>query len=176
MTKPKEKSIIRSLNNYYNTKKDKYRILLDKYEKPIYKVEYNNNDEPELIAKDSSTDTTIFIAKCQTIGLYNESNSMWYWSWSIPFINKKMYTDLIKIKDFINTMKKKSKDYIPHEMEEIHFYLSNNSVYCNKEDIEPIKIALYLLKGECVIPINKINDNIKITEYVMVTDIKNLKK
>ena len=174
MTKPK--SIIRSLNDYYNKKNDKYRKIFDKYEKITYKVEFDNNGNPELIARDLNTDSIILLAECQTIGVYNEDISMWYWSWSVPFINKKLYKNLTDLKQFPEKMKKNSKDYVPHEMEEVYFYLTNNGLYCQKSDIIPPKIALYLTKGEWVVPISKTNDNIKITEYVLITDIKNFRK
>jgi len=170
MTKPE--SLLRIINEYYNKKSDKYNKIFKNSKDFSYKIDYDNNDEPELRVNNKGKN--ILIAKCQTIGLYNEDVSMWYWSWNIPFINRKQYKDLIKIKGFSEDMKKNSVKYLPYEIEDICFYLENDSLFCYKDDLKPINIALYLSKGEWVVPIEKVNNNMKVVEYVLITEIKSL--
>ena len=174
MTNPD--SVLKKINNYYNKKSEKYTKILNKIKKISYKMDYDNNEQPIIKIRDADdSNNTILVGNCQTIWLYNEKTSMWYWSWNIPFINRKQYKDLIKIKEFTEDLKDNSDKYIPYELEELYFYLDTGSFYCN-ELIKPSKIALYLSKGEWVVPIEKTDNNIKTIQYVLITDIKSLRK
>ena len=114
----------------------------------------------------------LFEATYEYIGIYNHNSSTWFWSWNVPFINKKMYKEIKLIKKFTKSLEKDYKKYNPYELEELYFYLNNNNYFCSttRQDL-PAKIALYLTKASGFIKIYKKDK--KITEFILIKNINN---
>jgi hypothetical protein len=112
-----------------------------------------------------------------TLGLYNIQLSVWYWSWNLVFLNKKL-TELPikKIKNFINEINDNYKKFDSEEAELMHYLLSNDNFFISFNHIEKlIKLSLYLTKSIWYFPIKQ-NENGNVgsnntIQYIMITKV-----
>lgn len=116
-------------------------------------------------------DKDVFTFKYKIIGLFNTSNSVWYWSWALPFVNKTLV-----IKEPQETFNKfidvNYKTLNPHEADEYYFYTKNNNFFIQEEDIHKlINMIVSMTNSESYI---KIKTDEKI-EYFLITDIIKVK-
>lgn len=115
-------------------------------------------------------------AEYNIVGMYNIPLSIWYWSWNIAFLNKDLFTELNKIKEFNESLNKNYKEFDSKEAEELHYLLANDNYYISSGNIERlIKIILYITKGVWIFPINHSDKNsaeyLDRVEYILITKI-----
>lgn len=116
-------------------------------------------------------------AEYNVIGLYNIPFSMWYWSWNIAFLNKDLYEELNKIKQFNDKLNKDYDQFDPKEADELHYLLSNDNYYISSGSIEKLmKVVLYITNGLWIFPINHTNaqnvsEQLDRIEYILITKI-----
>lgn len=107
-------------------------------------------------------------AEYNIVGLYNIGLSVWYWGYSIDFINKKFTEKLDIIRKFPIILEKDSKEFSSQELEELHFMTSNTNFYCSGQNIDRIiKFVLFMTNSVWFVPI-KNSDKI---EYIILTKI-----
>lgn len=132
-----------------------------------YKVEYKNN-KPFFKVYDGKK--ILFDGFGQHIGIFNSETSIFHWSWNVPFINKKMYNELLKIKDVCLELESNYENYNNYELEELYFYCSSDNFYCNENSIViPLKISKYYLKADGFIIVKNKN----IIEFILIKNINN---
>ena len=84
-----------------------------------------------------------------------------------PFIDRSMYKDIEKIKDFSGIVEKNNKKMDSSTMEIIHFYCSNNNFFCSDNSvIRALKIALYVTKASWFISESIEENGYKMTKYL----------
>lgn len=132
-------------------------------------ITYNFEDD-EVILK--LHDDVIAKFKFQYIGLYNEETTTWYWSWNVPFVNKKLTKIKDSIRDFKKFLEKNFTKFNQKEIEEYMFYVSNNNFYLLNTDVKKL-LSLVVTINDCkgTIKINNSNG----TEYLLLTDIVQIK-
>ena len=167
----KQKKI--EIENYYNTKLAKIGKILDLDNQSKYKflITEDNNGIPLLEICNKSDDKIMLSGKFQTIGVYNMSSMLWYWSWNIPFINKQEYNKLTKIRDYPKFLEDNFPEFNSKEVEELYFYTDRDSFYCTQEIISLIlKLSLYITEGIWFFPIEKKIEGNIIVQYIMLTN------
>lgn len=116
-------------------------------------------------------------AEYNIVGLYNIPLSMWYWSWNIAFLNKKLYKELDKIRNFAKTLNNNFDQYDSKEAEELHYLLANDNYYISSGNIDRlIKVILYITKGLWIFPLNHDDkstspEHLDRIEYILITKI-----
>ena len=155
------KNFFDTINSYYNSvntdiqkkitslnnKKNYEYVFSKKSDIPIVEVYLDNK----------------FILKGEycILGLYNIQLSVWYWSWNIAFINKKLIElPTKKIKNFIGEINDNYKKFNNEEAELMYYLLSNDNFYISSKHIEKIvKLSLYLTKCIWYFPIKQTNND-----------------
>ena len=163
--------IMAQIKNTFSNKNKVSSLLKNKDESSLKFVFGYNNNKPTVNVYDRDKNKILFEAEYEHIGIYNETVSIWYWSWNIPFINKKLYASKNRIKSYPDELIKKFKKYDPFRLEELYFYLTNDNFYCQKKDCDlPAKIALHILDAEGFIKKQKSED---LVEYILIKNINN---
>lgn len=150
-------------------KNDTLEKILNKVEHKHFQYDYVSN-KPTINVFDRTTEKSVMIGEYQYIGIYNKQTSIFHWVWNLPFIEKKVYTDINKIKDVLKDLDKNYDNYDSYELEQLQFYLNNDNFYCSDDKKNIIsKIVLYFIKGEGIISINNKSKNI--VEYILIKNI-----
>jgi len=142
-----------------------------------YNYSFEKSNDMHIINISDENDN--FIMKCEyaVAGSYNLSSSVWYWSWSIDYIDKELTIDLEPVREFKNKLVDNSTKYDQKQSDQLYFYLSNNNFYLSYENINILlKMVLYLTKGLWIFPVKIANDqknnlNIKRIEFVLIKKI-----
>jgi hypothetical protein len=162
---------------YKNAKND-----IEKKLNIINEYSYNFTKENDRhVVEISHNDKIKLKAEYNTIGIYNIPLSFWYWSWSLPFVNKELLDKAEKIKSFSQKLEKE-KDFdkfTPEELEELHFITSNNNFYTTSENINRIiRFAMYVTNSIWYFPVKhseqrseKNNNQMEIIEYILITKV-----
>lgn len=156
------KKFNKKVDSYYDQQKTKYSNIIDlskPYNSNMY-VDDNGNHIIELIY-----DGKIKIkAEYELIGMYNISNSMWYWGWAIDLIDKSLIKSVTEMKEFPEFIKENFKLFGNKEAEDLYFKTDTASFYTDHENIEKIlKLTLYQLKSDWYLTICHGRDNNKKT-------------
>lgn len=167
------KKFFDNINSYYNSTNDDMQ-------KKVHNLNNKNNYEYVFSKNDDMQTVEIYLdnkfvlkAEYVILGLYNIQLSMWYWSWNIAFINKKL-TELPinKIKSFINVLNDNYDKFNKVDAEMLHYLISNDNFYISNNNIDKIiKLGLYLTKSVWYFPIKQNDDNINQLEYILITKI-----
>ena len=170
----------KKVDNYFKNIKDDIQKKLD----ITKEYQYNFVEENGLNIIEISIDNKIKLrAEYNIIGLYNIPLSIWYWGYSLEFVNRKLLDKLQIIKEFSKKLeindKNNNGEFKPVELEELYFITSNNNFYCSSQNIDKIiKIVLYLTKGIWFIPvkhsdkmIGNINNQMDRIEYILINKI-----
>ena len=162
----KTKILSNILKKFNNDVLDK---ILSNVENKYFSYDYVNN-VPTLNILNKTTKKSVMIAEYQYIGIYNKQTSIFHWAWNLPFLEKKVYQEIIKIKDNLKELENNYSDYDPYELEQLHFYLDNDHFYCSSDKKNTIaKIVMYFFKGKGIISINNKSKNI--VEYILIKNI-----
>lgn len=167
----------KKIDNYYKKVKDDIQKKLDISKEYQYNfVEENGKHIVEI----NSNNKLKLKAEYNTVGLYNIPLSMWYWAWSLPFVNKKLLDKINIIKAFPQKLEKQ-KDFnkiSQVELEELHFLTSNNNFYCSGQNIDRIiRLVLYLTEALWYFPVKHVdtevnnNNQMERIEYIIITKI-----
>jgi len=166
------------INNYFNNQKDQIskKINID----DDFEFAFTENDNINIIEIYLNNKLKLR-AEYNIIGMYNIPLSVWYWSWNIAFLNKKLIQNTIKIKDYINVLNNEYDTFDKLEAEELYYILKNDNFYVSGNNLDKIiKLALYLTKGIWYFPIkhsmqtnhNRIDfDQMDKIEYILITKI-----
>jgi hypothetical protein len=161
----------KNIKSKFNPDKNyKYKFSKDKHNNHIIEV---------------FDDTTLKLkAKYEVIGMYNLSNSIWYWAWNISFINKGLTNESKKVRDFAKDIKENYKKYPSDEADQLHYVSTNGNFYISYDNvIRLIKLALYLSKGKWYLFLahdkknttvqsqNAKNSNLQKMEYILIKEI-----
>lgn len=142
--------------NYNNLKKD----MLTKLDVNKEYTFIFSNDNDNYIVEIYLDDKLIIKAEYDIVGLYNIPLSIWYWSWDIAFLNKKLIGNMIKVKEFSKNLKDNYNNFDRQEAEELHYILSNGNFYISSDKIDRIiKLVLFITKGMWIFPIKYSNNN-----------------
>ena len=149
--------------NYYNKQKkninipDEVEIKFSK-DKDKDKVEIYDNKKKLLIKTNYSI-----------IGLFNNTNSIWYWGWILDFADRNLVDQTKQIKEWGEKMFIKYKPKTKHE-QTIYFYTKNGSFMTSSVNIPFFaKLAMYVLKGKFYFPITHDDKNTdSIQEYIII--------
>jgi len=139
---------------------------------------YNFVDENDMNIVEIYMDKKLKLrAEYNIVGLYNIPLSIWYWSWNIAFLNKKLFKELDKIKTFTKSLNDNFDKFDSKEAEELHYLLNNDNYYISSGNIERIiKIILYITKGLWIFPLNHsdkktASEHLDRIEYILITKI-----
>jgi hypothetical protein len=107
-------------------------------------------------------DNKIGQADCNTIGIFNNENSIWYWSWCLPFNNKNENYLSKKILDYAFNIDINNNN---NEITETAIFKSeflNSKIYMVNPSIELEKflaISMYITQAEYyyIVPIDNLN-------------------
>jgi hypothetical protein len=167
--------IYKKIDSYYKNAKEDIQKKLDITKEYQYTfVEENGKHIVEI----NSNNKLKLKAEYNIVGLYNIPVSVWYWSWSLPFVNKKLLEKVNIVKDFPQKLEKQ-KDFnkiSELELEELYFLTSNNNFYCSGKNIDRIiSLVLYLTEALWYFPV-KIADEtstykMERIEYIIITKI-----
>jgi hypothetical protein len=157
-----------SYKNFFDTINSYYNSVNTDIQKKITNLNNKKNYE-YIFSKKSDTHTVevyldnklILKGEYCILGLYNIQLSVWYWSWNIAFINKKLIElPINKIKNFIGEINDNYKKFNNEEAELMHYLLSNDNFYISSKHIEKlVKLSLYLTKSIWYFPIKQTNNN-----------------
>lgn len=172
MALPKIKNFQKQVMDYYN-KLEMGNVVDLKQNYNFNFVEENNKNIVEIyIGKKLKLKAEYNIA-----GLYNIPLSVWYWSWDIAFINKNLFKELNKVKEFTEKLNIDFDQYDPKEAEEMHYLLTNGNYYISSSNIDKlIKLILYITKGLWIFQLNHSNkkmgaEQLDRIEYILITKI-----
>ena len=163
----KDRDITDSIDSYYNTMQQKYSHLNNEKFKKIYKKEDGSRNSVTIM----NSKKTVFRGRYQVAGVVNKNTSIWHWGWNLPFIDRSLYKDASKIKDFANVIEKENEKIDPSAMEIIYFYCSNDSFFCSSNSIiRALKIVMYVTKASWFSPESIDENGYKMTKYNLIYD------
>ena len=174
-----------SYKNFFNTTNSYYNSINNDMQNKVTNL--NNKKNYEYIFSKNNNVHTVevyldnkFILKGEycILGLYNIQLSVWYWSWNMIFVNKKLIElPINKIKNFIEEINDNYKKFDNKEVELLHYLLTNNNFYISLSNIEKIiKLSLYLTKSIWYFPIKQTNndqddESTNTIQYILITKI-----
>lgn len=164
---------------FYNICNNNYNVLLDNITKKIdITKDYDYVFVDDNIVEMYLDDKLKFKAEYGILGMYNIPVSVWYWSWNIAFINKKLTKNTDEIKEFAVTLNKDYAKFDKTEVEKLHYLVSNDNFYISGKNVDKlIKLSLYLTKAIWCFPIKHHNvkekdvERIDKIEYILITKI-----
>lgn len=149
-----------------------------------YKFKFHKDRSGNHIVELFDGDKSVLKGEFQLIGMYNLINSIWYWGWSIDFVDKQLTQTVKKVKQFPHEIKENFDKFDPVEADELHFLTSNGSFYTNSKRVDFLgKLAQYLMDGEMVISLCNERDgttcsidkgkkeSLSRIEYILITKI-----
>jgi hypothetical protein len=117
-----------------------------------YKFKFHKDKSENHIVELYDGEKLVLKGEFQLIGMYNLINSIWYWGWSIDFVNKQLTEKVQTVKQFPNKIKQNFNKFDTVEADELYFLTSNGSFYTNSKRVDFLgKLAMYLMDGEMVI-------------------------
>lgn len=137
-------------------------------------IQFTNTEELKYVySNDKVTilhnNKQIFVGSYQILGVHNVTTKIWFWTWSLPFVNKQSYEKLTQIKNLSNTLKNKYADIDAKDYELLQFYATNNYFYCSIETVTYIvQLALYLTKAYWFIKKQRRYNGDVIVEYILL--------
>ncbi len=168
------KKFFDTINSYYNSINDDIQEKVkDLSNKNNYEYVFSKNDDIQLIEVYLDNKFILKAEYC-VLGLYNIQLSMWYWSWNIAFINKKLIElPVKKIKNFISIIDDNYDKFDKVDVESLHYLISNDNFYISNSNIDKIiKLSLYLTKSIWYFPIKQNdNDESNQLQYILITKI-----
>ncbi len=170
------KKFFDKINSYYISINDDIQNKVKGLNnKNNYEYVFTKNDDTQLIEV-YLDDKFVLKAEYAILGLYNIQLSMWYWSWNIAFINKKLIElPTKKIKNFIDIINDNYDKFDKVDVETLHYLISNDNFYISNNNIDKIiKLSLYLTNGIWYFPIkqnNNDNDDSNQLQYILITKI-----
>ena len=134
------------VQNYYEKQQREYSKKFDlskSYASKTY-VDNNGNHIIELIH-----DNKVKLkAEYELIGMYNITNSMWYWGWAIDLADKNLIKTSRKMRDFPDFIKRNMDKFSPKESEDLFFKTDMANYYTDTNEIDKlIKVVLYYLNA-----------------------------
>jgi hypothetical protein len=166
----KYKKFFDKLNSYYDS-------INEDMQHKINGLNNKNNYEYVFDQKNGShivgvylDDKLIMKAEYCCLGMYNVQLSVWYWSWTIAFVNNALIEAPIdKVKGFKEKINDKYEKFDKVEAEMLQYLLSNDSFYISIGNMDKIiKLGLYLIGGIWYFPVKKDGDKV---EYIIITKI-----
>jgi hypothetical protein len=162
------KKFYNKIDSYYDTiNKDMQEKISDLNNKNNYEYAFSQNGD---IVEVYLNDLLIMKANYCIFGSYNIQLSVWYWSWNIAFINKKLIElPKEKIKEFEKTIENKYEKFNKMEAEVLHYLVSNDNFYISGNHIDKIiKLSLYLTNSLWYFPVKQDANKI---QYILITKI-----
>ena len=162
-------SIYKKVDDYFNQNDKNFKKIFKKYKKKdneiLYHLKYVNNENiVEILHKN----TIILKGIYDFIGMYDTHTSVWYWAWCIEFINKNLLQSSLNVKKYKSTIKNNYDTYLGNELDEIYFYIDNNSFLIPLDNvIKLIKISLFINNGTMFFK----QKNKQFIEFYIITQI-----
>ena len=167
------KNFFDEINTYYDSiNTDMQKKIKNLNNKKNYEYVFSKNGSTPVV-EIYLDDKFILKAEYCIVGMYNVQLSVWYWSWNIAFINKKL-TELPikKIKNFIEEINDNYNKFKSVDAEILHYLLSNDNFYVTNNNIEKmLKLSLYLTKSIWYFPIKQTNNEENSIQYILITKI-----
>lgn len=156
-------SLMQDITNYFNERKQKFNFPSDV---EIKFVEKNGKKEVEIY---NSKKKLLTKSKYSIIGLYNATNSVWFWGWFLDFADRNLVDNTTQIKDWGKKMLKKTKPTSKHD-QAIYFYTKNGSFMTSSMNVSFFaKLAMYVLKGKYYFPVTHSEEGTNsVKEYIMI--------
>lgn len=164
------KKIAKLMDDNYDKSYEKIKKTITNLdEKQNYTYNYIDDNVIEILFKDK----LVLKGEYCVLGLYNIQLSLWYWSWNIAFINKKLTKKPISnIKNYIDVINKNYDKFNVVDVEMLHYLLSNDNFYISNDNINKlIKLGLYLTKCAWFFPIKQYDGNDNVIQYILITKI-----
>lgn len=131
------------INKYYDEQKKHYSAYSDK----LYNVKtYSDDQDNYIIELTDESDKMILKAYCSLIGIYNLSNSVWYWAWNLDLADKKLIEDSKTMKTFPEYITNNFSEFDQKEAEDLYFKTDMGNYYTNDVN-NIIKLSMYVMKG-----------------------------
>lgn len=107
------------------------------------------------------------------LGMYNIQLSVWYWSWNIVFVNKKLIGLVVeKVKGYNKVIEDKFEEFERKDAELLHYFVGNDNFYIMHDNMDKlVKLGLYLVEGVWYFPIKKMNNDMHMVEYIIITKV-----
>lgn len=165
----KKKSLTDEYIKNYKNKKDEINKISFAAGNFEFTFEPNN-----IVLIKSDVISKMITCTYQTIGIYNQQNEMWYWSWALPFISSEEYNNLDKIRNYPNVLFNK-QNYNSLDIEKYSFYCSTNSFLASKINIdELLMMSLYILDGIWIYNHTITTNKTKFVKFIIITKINKL--
>ena len=151
----------KKVQEYYQKRKDEIVEIMDPDKSYKYKFDRDANQNPVVDLLDT-TGKSVLKAKYNVIGIYNVISSIWFWSWNVDFIDKKLVKVDGLVKDFSKKLKTDFDKFDPKYAESMYFYMSNGNFYMTSENVPKlVKTVLKLSNGKWFLIVKHFNDTIQ---------------
>lgn len=138
-----DSTFINKIKQYYDEQKKHYNIYSNKsFETKIYK----DAQDKYVIELTDESGKLMLKAHCSLIGVYNMSNSVWYWAWNMDLADKKLIEDSKAMKKFPEYITNHFDEFNPKEAEDYYFKTDMGNFYTNDVN-DIIKLSMYVMKG-----------------------------
>jgi hypothetical protein len=141
-----------TLNNIVKSEYDRLTKDFDKLMMNVdkYTLEFVNNDIDDKIIDVYNKDSKILSAKYQIIGTYDTYCDLFTWGWAMQIRDKKITNfeknikhHNAKIKKYISNKKYNDVQYL----EQIMYYLSNNTFYIVENNLKLLEMLCVFIGG-----------------------------
>lgn len=161
------------IDNYYNAAQ---KNISKEIELSVnYNFKFIEENDGSHIVEIYEKDKLKLRGEYSVVGIYNIPLSVWYWSWDIAYIDKKLIVDQKNLKLFLETLEKQYSKFNQKDAEDYYYLLSNSHFYISHKNINKIiKLVLYLNKGIWILPVKHKQKNINIEdkfEFILLTKI-----
>ena len=156
-------NLVQDIISYFNKQK---KSLNFPDEVEVKFVETNEKKEVEIY---DSKKKLLTKSKYTVIGLYNTTNSTWFWGWFLDFADRDLVDSTKQIKDWGKKMFEKHKPKSKDD-QTVYFYTKNGSFMSSSMNISFFaKLAMYVLKGKYYFPIMHSEEGTNaIQEYIVI--------
>lgn len=150
--------LLDKINKYYDKKEKEINITDD------ITVEVDG----DIVKVYNSKKKIIYEGKYQIVGIFNITNSVWYWGWFIDYANRKLLKQSANVKKKGKELLKNNKIKSRND-ESLYYYMTTGHFMTNEPNVNLfIKLMLYITKGKWFFNIKTKENNNIINEYIMI--------
>ena len=163
-----------TIKNYYDSKKTSIEKILSAKQEYTHKIRKNKNKKYVIEILDK--DKIVLIGECALLGQYNTMSSMWHWGYAVDsdkgMLNESFKKNMEKFHNEIMDDFDNEKTANETEIEDLHYRTNNGYYYTSKDNVPNIvKIGLFVMNAEWVLPIVEEHKNNKMMRYIAITRI-----
>jgi len=133
-----------------------------------YRYQFSKDNNGKHIIELFSNNQLIIKAEYEIGGVYNLTNSVWYWGHTLEYIDRSLVKSSDKIKTVADIVKKEQKTFDKVDADYFYFISTNGNFYTTLKNTNSlIQVAVYLSESYWYIPICYGNEE---TTYIFSED------